>query len=86
MSPGYMTTEFLAMLAAQVVALLVLFGVVPESDAPAINKNVAALIASAGSIVAYIASRTMVKVAAVKASAPADVYTTRTPREMKGAP
>lgn len=88
MAPGWQSTEFLAMLAAQIIALLVLFGVIPEGDAPAVNKNVAAMIASAGSIIAYIASRTAVKVAALKAApapAPAPerpgVWTTTRPAE-----
>ncbi len=65
MSPGYLTTEFWITLAGQAIALLVVFGVVPTTDAAWITKEVAALILSAGSIVAYITSRTVVKAAVV---------------------
>lgn len=66
--PGWMTTEFWLTLVAQVVALLVLFGVVSVADKDSVTgtmgravENVFAVVGSAAAIWQYIRSRTDVK-------------------------
>lgn len=66
--PGYKTTEFWISLAANVVALLVIMGIVtPESQADLVEatsrivEGVFAVITSVTAIIAYIRSRTKVK-------------------------
>lgn len=66
--PGIKTTEFWLTLTAQLIPLLVIFGVLNSDEASDLSEAVAqlitaigAVVASAAPIVAYIQSRTRVK-------------------------
>ena len=69
MKPGYLTTEFWLALAAQLITLLVLFGVVPETDKDTLQSVIATAIEHSAAVIAnavilwkYIQSRLEVKV------------------------
>lgn len=68
MKPGYQTSEFWLTLAAQIIPLLVLLGVLTPEQAPGVSdalsnviKDVFALLASVAPVAVYIWGRAKVK-------------------------
>lgn len=74
MKPGYLTTEFWLTLSAQVIPLLVIFGLIPDSDKDSVGQFISSAIAQASAFIAsaiaiwkYIQSRLEVKTIGAKA-------------------